>query len=371
MNKSQLPFGLKPYEIGYLILLGLALYYSGADFRDRLVPIIGVQPVVLFGVALAGGVAVLAGRCREQWRVLPNKVIFFTLAIVWVALFAFLGNATLGYINSPSLFSWMFDVFTSPASDEQYGLLIPLVVLALYWWKRQVLVAGPLGVWWPGILIVAAGLLAHLVGYLVQVTQISVAGFLIGIYGLTGLAWGKNWLKTSIFPFFLLGFCIPPGPLIDGFTFRLRLIVAWIVAGIAHLGLSPDLVRDGTQLSDPEHTFAYDVAPACSGIHSLVALLALTIIYGFINFKAPWKRAVLMLSAIPLAVLGNVVRLCSTIIVAELGGQAAGKAVETDFGFITFLVAIVCMFLISRQLERMGPHGELSSANKPTGEIAA
>jgi len=41
----------------------------------------------------------------------------------------------------------------------------------------------------------------------------------------------------------------------------LRLMVAWIVWAIAHLGLSPDVIREGTQLFDAQHTFGYDVAP--------------------------------------------------------------------------------------------------------------
>ena len=31
------------------------------------------------------------------------------------------------------------------------ALLIPFVVLALFWWKRKELLAQPLGLWWPGI----------------------------------------------------------------------------------------------------------------------------------------------------------------------------------------------------------------------------
>jgi exosortase len=132
----------------------------------------------------------------------------------------------------------------------------------------------------------------------------------------------------------------------------LRLVVSRIVEMVAQLGLAPDLIREGTQLFDAQRTFGYEVAAACSGIRSLVALVALTTIYGFVNFKAPWKRAVMMLAAVPLAVLGNVVRLCLTIMVAEMFGQSAGKAVETNFGFITFAVAVGCVFLLARWLEK-------------------
>jgi exosortase len=246
----------------------------------------------------------------------------------------------------------MFNIYTFPLVDEQHGLLIPFVVLVLFWWRRRELLAQPPSLWWPAIGLIVLGLLSHTLGYVAQQPRLSVIGFLAGLYGLTGLAWGKHWLKASFFPFFLFVFCIPIAEFADPLTMPLRLLVSWIVAAISHLGLSPDLIREGTRLHDAQNTFDYEVAAACSGIRSLVALLALTTIYGFVNFKAPWKRAVMMLAAVPLAVLGNVVRLCLTIMVAEMFGQNAGSSVETNFGFITFAVAVGCIFLLASWLEK-------------------
>ena len=337
-----------PHEVPILALIAWALYEASPDFRGM--PL----PIMLFSGAVVAGVVMLILRSREEWQILPNKIFFFTLAIAWVALFTLLGNSTFGYLDSNSIFSWAFDIYTSPNSDNEYSLFIPFVVLALFWWKRAELIAKPLGVWWPGIFIVAAAVFAHLVGYLIQQPRLSLIGFLVGLYGLTGMAWGKHWLRASLFPFFLLAFCVPFAGT-DWLTLRMRLMVSWTVAAIAHLGLAPDLIREGTQLFDAQHTFGYEVAAACSGIRSLVALLALTTIYGFVTFKTPWRRGVMILSAFPLAVLGNVMRLCFTIVVAETFGQDAGKAVETKFGFITFAVAISCVFLIARWLEKGEP----------------
>lgn len=349
MNKLQLPYGLRIHEIGFLILLAGVFYLTNVQFHNS------PWPVILFETAIVAGLAVVAIRSPDEWRQLPNKMFFFSLAAAWVALFLFLGNSTFGYLDSPSLFSWMFDIYTSPMEDESHGILIPFVVLALFWWKRKELVAQPLGMWWPGTLMIAFALFLHLTGFLIQQPRLSVLGFFTGLYGLMGLAWGKNWLKASFFPYFLVAFGMPIGQLQDGLTLPLRLMVSWIVAAIGHyIFLLPDhdLVRDGTMLFNADHTFAYDVAAACSGIRSLVALLALTTIYGFTQFKSPWKRVVMMVAAIPLAVLGNVVRLCFTIVVAETFGQSAGKAVETKFGFITFAVALGCTLLIARWLEK-------------------
>ena len=350
-----------PYEVPFLLLIGFALYKASPDFRGS------PWPLQYFGAAILGGIVMLALRCREEWVKLPNKTFFFTLAALWTALFACLGNSTFGYMDSPSLFAWVFDTYTSPESDSSHGLFIPFAVLGLLWWKRGELGAQPLGLWWPGILFVAAGLFFHLLGYVVQQPRLSFGGFLIGLFGLLGLAWGRAWLRASLFPIFLLAFCMPT-PGLDGITFKMRLLVSWIVEHIAHLGLAPELIRDGTQLFDAQRTFAYEVAAACSGMRSLTALLALTTIYAFLAFKKPVLRAALIASAFPLAILGNVIRLCFTIMVAELGGQAAGKSVETNAGFVTFAVAIGCVYLLARWLEKFEP--KPAAKNSPSAEVA-
>jgi len=311
-------------------------------------------PIYFFGAAVVAAVPVLIWRCREEWRQLPNRWFFFSLTAAWVALFVFLGNATFNSADTPSLLKWMFSIYTAPSLDEGHGLLIPFVVLGLYWWRRKELVAEPAGLWWPALGLIGIGLLLHMAGFVSQQQRLSVIGFFIGLYGLTGLAWGRHWMKASFFPFFLVVFCIPVGEFVVPLTMPLRLVVARVVEIISHLGLAPDLIRNGTELFDAQHTFRYDVAPACSGIRSLVALLALATIYGFLNFKEQWKRGVMMLIALPLAVVGNVVRLCFTVAVAETCGQAAGKAVETYAGYITFLVAISCAYGVSRWLEKAG-----------------
>ena len=345
-RRQLLPYGLHPHEIGFLILLGAAFYCSQGQFWNR------PWPVYVFGATILAAVGVLVLRCREEWRRLPNRWFFLLLAAAWVALFAFLGNTTVNYADSPSLLKWMYSQYASPVLDEGHGLLIPFLVLLLYWVKRKELVAQPLGLWWPAIGLFGFALLLHFVGFMSQQQRLSVIGFLLGLYALTGLAWGWNWLKASFFPFFLFAFCVPVSEYAVELTMPLRLLVARIVEIIAHLGLAPDLIREGTQLFDAQHTFAYEVAAACSGIRSLVALLALMTIYGFLNFKAPWRRAVMMLVAIPLAILGNVVRLCFTIAVAEAFGQKAGKAVETDAGYLTFVVALGSAYLVARWLEK-------------------
>ena len=344
-----LPAGLRPHEIGFLILLGALGYSCRDEFWGK--PL----PLYLFSAAVLSALLVLVLRCPDEWRQLPNKWFWGLLTAAWVALFVFLGNPTFNDTDAPSLLAWLFGIYDSPMLDEGHGLLIPFVVLGLFWWKRKELVAQPAGLWWPALGLIGFALCLHVVGFKSQQQRLSVVAFFLGLYGLAGLAWGRHWLKAAFFPFFLLVFCVPVADYAVPLTLPLRLLVSRIVEIIAHLGLAPDLSRAGTQLFDSvNHSYAYEVAAACSGIHSLVALLALATILGFVNHQAAWKRGVMMLIAVPLAVLQNVLRLCFTVMVAETFGQKGGKAVETYAGYFTFMLAIVCAFLVSRWLESKG-----------------
>ena len=291
----------------------------------------------------------------------PNKGLFFGLLAAWLLLFQFYGNSTFGYVDTASLFGWMWNAYGSNDGSEEHGKFVPAVVLLLFWWKRKDLMATAPAFWWPGLLLFGFGLLLHVCGYLVQQPRVSIVGLFTGIYGLMGLAWGWRFMWVGLFPFFLLGFCIPLGSLAERITFPLRLLVTYLSVGISQT-VGFDVLRDGSRIFDAQRTFQFDVAPACSGIRSLVALAALTTIFGFISFKSPWRRLVMVFSALPLAVIGNVTRITFTIFVTQIAGQEYGLMVEQKFGFVTFAVAIACVLVLERWLREPKPAS-------PTAEI--
>jgi exosortase len=279
----------------------------------------------------------------DCWRRLPNKGLFFLLLVAWLALFQFLGNSTLGYIPTPSLLQWMYIAYASntdaSGSDDSHAKIVPFIVLALFWWKRKQLLAHKLDLWWPGLLLVGLALVLHVAGYMVQQPKASIVALFVGIYGLMGLAWGRAWLRDSFFPFFLFAFCVPLGWSAVSITFPLRLLVCRVVEWISGNILQIDILRDGTSLMDPMRTYQYDVAPACSGIRSLFAIMAVSIIYAFLSFRTGWRRGLLIISAVPLAVFGNVVRMLTIIVAAEIWGQAGGEYVHEGgpYGIISLL----------------------------------
>jgi len=297
--------------------------------------------------SLLGDRSALRDEFAALWSSFPDKLLFFTLCVVWGVFFHVLGNSTFGYKDTPSLFVWMNYAYNS-GEDDRHGKLIPLVVLALLLVKRRALTVVPKVPWWPALLLVVAGLLLHVAGYLFQQTRISILAFFLGLYGLTGLVWGPQWLRAAFFPYFLFLFCLPLGTLGEKITFPLRTLVTHISVGIAHV-LGIEAIRNGTQIIGA-NGFNFDVAPACSGIRSLTALTALTTIYGFLTFHAAWKRVLMVLVAGPLAVIGNVARISGVILVSETFGERAGLKFHDGAGFVTFFVAIICVMALGRWL---------------------
>lgn len=293
------------------------------------------------------------------WQRLPDKGLFFGLLAAWLALFHFFGNSTFGYVDTPSLFHWMYNAYNSqsPTADDGHANLIPFVVLGLFWWKRKELLGQPMRTWWPGLLVVGGALALHVVGYVVQQPRLCIMALFTGIYGLMGLAWGARWLQASFFPFFLLAFMVPLGSLTEPVTFPLRLLVSQAVAFVSKQVLAIDVGRAGTKLFSVSGGYQYEVAAACSGIRSLMAITAISVIYAFMVFKSWNRRAILIATALPLAFLGNAFRMMVIVLAAQAGGQDWGNYVHEGgplgiLSLLPYVPAIVVLMLVGRWLEK-------------------
>jgi len=300
----------------------------------------------------------LSEEIRACWRALPDKGLFFGLFVIWLLLFQFLGNSSLGYVRTPSLFQWMFVAYNKESliSDDAHGNLIPFLVLGLLWWRRKELLSQPLRTWWPGLLLVGLGLLAHTLGFIVQQPRLSIVGLFTGIYGLTGMVWGPRWLYATFFPYFLFAFMVPLGSLTESITFPLRIMVSWIVEHLFNTVLGIGVIRQGTALLNALGTYQYEVAAACSGMRSLISIFLVAVSYAFLVFQSPWKRAAMIAASLPLAVIGNVVRLGTIVAAGEWKGQSAGNYVHesTFFSMLPYVPAFIGMMYVGQWLEKAG-----------------
>ena len=104
----------------------------------------------------------------------------------------------------------------------------------------------------------------------------------------------------------------------------------------------------------------------------MIATLALALIYAMVSFRTWWRRSLLIASAIPLAVFGNVVRMLTIIIAAEIGGQEWGKWVH-DGGpggvltLLPYVPAFAGLLLLGhwlREPSSQGPSSQTATPNK-------
>jgi exosortase len=290
------------------------------------------------------------------WAGLPDKPLFFALFLTWLVFFHFLGNSTLGYVDTHSLYAWM-NYSYSTSKDDELGYIIPLIVLGLCYWKRDALLAVPKHNWWPALVLVTLALAIHLTGYVIQQARVSIVGFYFGIYALPGVVWGPGWLKASFFPCLLFAFGVPVGTMAETVTVPLSHIASDITGWICGTLLGIDIIQEGVQISDSQRRYTYAIAAACSGLRSLIVTLAFFTIYGFVAFTKKWKTSLIILSAFPLAVAGNVLRLTLIILAAEMvetakpgGGQAAGNFVHDNgiLSLLPYIPAFIGVFILGR-----------------------
>ena len=96
-----------------------------------------------------------------------------------------------------------------------------------------------------------------------------------------------------------------------------------------------------------------EIAEACSGIRSLISLLALSVVFAYISQRVTWKRVLLVLSTFPIAIIANAARVSGTGVLAHYYGDSVAQGFFHGFsGWILFVVAFVCLFLLGALLAK-------------------
>ena len=284
-------------------------------------------------------------------------------------MFQFFGNAARGYVDTASVFWWWVSQWLDPQAETEHGWLILGISGWLLWrnvgatrradgarrsqtgdgrWEERAArpEVGPYLV-----MVVALGL--HAVGFVAQQARISIVAVLIFTWGVVRLGGGKRWGDAAMFPLGFMVFAIPVNVL-DSVGFWLRL---WVIeaAGPIARAAGIEVMRSGTQLFAPDGRYQYDVAAACSGVRSLMALAALSLLIGYLNFRSTARRALMLALCFPLTYVGNIVRISAIIVAAQWGGQEWGERAHEVMGFGVFAIVLGGVLLAAKALERWRP----------------
>jgi exosortase len=230
-----------------------------------------------------------------------------------------------------------------------FGFLIPVLSLGLLWGRRQALRqqrAAARGSSWG----LACVLMALAMFVLSRRTGVNVLGGLAVLPLLWGAAlylggWGV--LRVIAFPigFLVFGLGLYRG-LLSSVGFLLQDLTA---RGSAFAGqvVGLPVVRDGVILSSDRFTFV--VAEACSGMSSLLSLLALATLWMSFTSGRLGGRAAVLLSVLPLVIVANTLRVTAVLVVAWFfGPDAALGFFHGASSLVLFGAALGGLLLVSR-----------------------
>jgi len=223
-------------------------------------------------------------------------------------------------------------------------MLLPLTMAWQVWALRGHLVGQEEPSTTAGPAVVAVAMTMYYLGVKAVQPRVVVVSGIVLLYGLALSFRGRDVFRLVFFPITFLFLMVPLNFLDDVVGFPLRMFVARI-STMALNGMGIEAVQRGSGIISP--VFSFDVADPCSGIRSLMALTTVTAAYAYVTQRAQWKRWILFFCAMPLAVLGNLARVISIALVAQVYGQKTATEVYHEWsGFILFPVALAVMVLI-------------------------
>jgi exosortase len=247
-------------------------------------------------------------------------------------------------------FLWMWDRWFARDSYYSHGILIPFVTLYLIWLKRDILKKIPpqTSPWGLGLFFL--GIAIHLLSALFRVYFVSGFSMILVVFGLILHFYGSKVLKEILFPVSFLVFMVPlPEVIIVNLSFRLKIFAAQLaVSTLNHMHIF--CVQQGSTIIMRHATVV--VEDVCSGLRSLITLLALSSLFAYWMKSSMLKKSILFLSAVPIAVITNVMRIIFLATVSEIWGtQVAGGPIHEASGFIVFTGAFCLLYAVQKMIE--------------------
>jgi exosortase len=243
------------------------------------------------------------------------------------------------------------DWYTNP--DFSHGFLVAPFAAFLLWDKRKVLRNTPVQQSWGGIWLVLAAILMLFLGVYGAELFLSRISLVMLLGGIVWTLFGRAILREVRFAILVLLLAIPiPAVIFNQITFPLQLLASRMASALLPLFGVP-VLRDGNIIQLP--SLQLEVAEACSGIRSLMSLFAVAIFYGYFLERSTWRRTLLALASIPIAVIANAARIVGTGLCVQYWNPDKAVGFFHEFsGWLMFIISLTCLYLI-HSLMRLVP----------------
>ena len=229
--------------------------------------------------------------------------------------------------------------------DFSHGFLIVPFAIYLLWDKRKVLRDTPVRQTWSGVWLVIAAIFVLFLGVYGAELFLSRLSLVMLLGGIVWTLCGRAMLREMRFAILVLLLAIPiPAVLFNQITFPLQLLASRMASALLPLFGVP-VLRDGNIIQLP--SMQLEVAEACSGIRSLMSLLAVAIFYGYFLERNTWRRVVLALASIPIAVFANAARIVGTGLCVQYWNPDKAVGFFHEFsGWVMFIISLCCLYFV-------------------------
>jgi exosortase len=276
----------------------------------------------------------------------------------WVWLVAGLG-VLVAFLYSGILGLLVENWWTDP--NFSHGFFVPAFSILVVWQRRKALASIPLEPSWSGLGIIVLALLVYLLGVIGAELFLSRSSFILLLAGLLIYFLGWGYFRALIFPWAFLFLMVPlPTLVLNEVTFPLQFLASGLASSLLALVGVP-VLREGNVIQLP--TMSLEVVAACSGIRSLVSLLTLAVIYGYLMESSAFIRVSLALGAVPIAIAANSLRVMGTGLLGLYWGPDKAEGFFHAFsGWVIFILALGMLFALHRVLRFLG---QLHPVRKP------
>ena len=197
-----------------------------------------------------------------------------------------------------------------------------------------------------GLIVFALGLLIYAIGFITVFPFLMAVSFLFTLSGLILFFYGKGVMRALLFPIAYLLFAIPlPAELLDLLGYQLQALSArYPTALLALLGIPVTRVGSEIQLADA----AFSIGLPCSGMNSLIALLALAALFIYLLQCSLYRKVALLCAAVPIAIFSNFTRVTALLLIGHrYGAETATGFYHTLFSPLLFIIAFICLIALS------------------------
>lgn len=225
-------------------------------------------------------------------------------------------------------------------ANYSHGFLVPLFSGFLVWQRRLKLAALVPEGSWLGLPVLVAGMSALILGDVAAENFLTRSSFIVIAAGLVLFHLGRAAFRVLAFPLAFLFFMVPlPATLLYAVTFPLQSLAAQNAVWTLDL-LGIPVLRDGNVIHLSQITLG--VTEACSGIRSLISLIALAVAWAYLTMPWLWGMAALVVAAVPITIVANAGRVVATGLIGQwFGMQYASGFFHLFSGWVIFLVAFI------------------------------